>query len=61
MSSASLSVSLSVPLSALDLCPVPTGVSTAEALRRSVDPARHAENWGLRRYWVAEYVPVEVG
>jgi luciferase family oxidoreductase group 1 len=48
-------VSLPVPLSVLDLCPVPTGVPTAEALRRSVDLARHAEQWGYRRYWVAEH------
>jgi luciferase family oxidoreductase group 1 len=45
----------SVPLSVLDLCPVPTGESAGEALRRSVDLARHAERWGLRRYWVAEH------
>jgi luciferase family oxidoreductase group 1 len=46
---------LSVPVSVLDLCPVPTGGSTGEALRRSVDLARHAERWGFRRYWVAEH------
>jgi luciferase family oxidoreductase group 1 len=46
---------LSVPLSVLDLCPVPTGESTGEALRRSVDLARHAEQWGFTRYWVAEH------
>jgi luciferase family oxidoreductase group 1 len=46
---------LSVPLSVLDLCPVPTGQSAGEALRRSVDLARHAEQWGFRRYWVAEH------
>jgi hypothetical protein len=34
-------VGLSVPFSVLDLCPVPTGVPTGEALRRSVDLARH--------------------
>jgi luciferase family oxidoreductase group 1 len=39
----------------LDLCPVPTGVPTAEALRRSVDLARHVEKWGFGRYWVAEH------
>jgi luciferase family oxidoreductase group 1 len=48
-------VRLSVPLSVLDLCPVPTGVPSAEALRRSVDLARHVEAWGYRRYWVAEH------
>jgi luciferase family oxidoreductase group 1 len=44
-----------VPLSVLDLCPVPTGESAGEALRRSVDLARHVERWGFRRYWVAEH------
>jgi luciferase family oxidoreductase group 1 len=46
---------LSVPLSVLDLCPVPTGESAGGALRRSVDLARHAERWGFRRFWVAEH------
>ncbi len=46
---------LCVPLSVLDLCPVPTGESTGEALRRSIDLARHAERWGFTRYWVAEH------
>jgi luciferase family oxidoreductase group 1 len=46
---------LSVPLSVLDLCPVPTGESVGEVLRRSVDLARHVEEWGFRRYWVAEH------
>ncbi len=46
---------LSVPLSVLDLCPVPTGESSGEALRRSVDLAQHAERWGFTRYWVAEH------
>lgn len=46
---------LSVPLSVLDLCPVPTGESVGEALRRSVDLARHCERWGFLRYWVAEH------
>ncbi len=42
-------------MSVLDLCPVPTGESVGEALRRSVDLARHAERWGFRRFWVAEH------
>jgi luciferase family oxidoreductase group 1 len=46
---------LCVPLSVLDLCPVPTGESAGEALRRSLDLARHAERWGFTRYWVAEH------
>jgi luciferase family oxidoreductase group 1 len=44
-----------VPLSVLDLCPVPTGESVGEALRRSVDLARQAERLGFARYWVAEH------
>lgn len=48
-------MSIPVPLSVLDLCPVPTGVSTAEALARSLDLARHAEGLGFGRYWVAEH------
>lgn len=46
---------LSVPLSVLDLCPVPTGSSVGETIRRSVDLAGHVERWGYRRYWVAEH------
>jgi luciferase family oxidoreductase group 1 len=42
-------------MSVLDLCPVPTGESVGEALRRSVDLARHVERWGFRRFWVAEH------
>ncbi|HXW47502.1 MAG TPA: LLM class flavin-dependent oxidoreductase [Streptosporangiaceae bacterium] len=46
---------LSVPLSVLDLCPVPAGEPAGEALRRSIDLAVHAERWGFARYWVAEH------
>jgi luciferase family oxidoreductase group 1 len=46
---------LPVPLSVLDLCPVPTGESAREAIRRSVDLARHVERWGFTRYWLAEH------
>ena len=50
-----MAVRLPVPLSVLDLCPVPAGESTGEALRRSVDLARQAERLGFTRYWVAEH------
>jgi luciferase family oxidoreductase group 1 len=43
------------PLSILDLSPVPQGSSPGDALRASLDLARHAEAWGYRRYWVAEH------
>jgi luciferase family oxidoreductase group 1 len=46
---------LGVPLSVLDLCPVPAGETAVEALHRSLDLARHAERWGYTRYWVAEH------
>ncbi len=44
-----------LPLSVLDLAPVPEGSTPADALRNSLDLARHAERLGYRRYWVAEH------
>ena len=44
-----------IPLSVLDLSPVPEGSTAGEALRQSIDLARHAEGWGYRRYWMAEH------
>ncbi|SFJ52496.1 LLM class flavin-dependent oxidoreductase [Celeribacter neptunius] len=44
-----------IPYSLLDLSPVPEGVSTADALKHSVDLAQHAEGWGFTRYWLAEH------
>jgi len=41
--------------SVLDLCPVPEGATPADALRRSVELARHAEALGYRRFWLAEH------
>ena len=43
------------PLSVLDLSPIVEGATAADALRHSLDLARHAEAWGYRRYWVAEH------
>jgi luciferase family oxidoreductase group 1 len=42
-------------LSVLDLAPVPRDATPAEALRRSLDLAQHAERWGYNRYWLAEH------
>lgn len=50
-----LGETMSFPLSALDLSPIPSGSTAADALRNSIDLARHAEALGLRRYWVAEH------
>ena len=44
-----------VPLSVLDLSPIVQGGDAATALRNTVDLARHAEEWGYRRYWLAEH------
>src|SRR6187431_2808019 len=42
-------------LSILDLAPVPEGSDAATALRNTLDLARHAEQWGYRRFWLAEH------
>jgi luciferase family oxidoreductase group 1 len=44
-----------VPLSVLDLSPILEGGDAAQALRNTLDLARHAETWGYRRYWLAEH------
>ena len=44
-----------VPLSVLDLAPVPEGQDVGQALRNSRDLARHAEALGYARYWMAEH------
>jgi alkanesulfonate monooxygenase SsuD/methylene tetrahydromethanopterin reductase-like flavin-dependent oxidoreductase (luciferase family) len=43
------------PLGVLDLVPISTGSSAAEALRNSIDLARQAERFGYARYWFAEH------
>ncbi|MEV7010002.1 LLM class flavin-dependent oxidoreductase [Streptosporangium sp. NPDC051022] len=44
-----------LPLSVLDLSPIVSGETAADALRNTVDLARHAERLGYRRYWIAEH------
>lgn len=44
-----------IPISILDLVPVILGETPREALRKSLDLARHAERFGYTRYWVAEH------
>jgi luciferase family oxidoreductase group 1 len=46
---------MAVPLSVLDLSPVPEGSDAGQALRNSADLARHAEALGYKRYWMAEH------
>ncbi|GAA4085919.1 LLM class flavin-dependent oxidoreductase [Actinomadura miaoliensis] len=43
------------PFSVLDLAPVASGSTSAQALRNTLNLARHAEALGYRRYWLAEH------
>jgi len=43
------------PLSVLDLAFVVEGATAAIALKNSLDLAQHAEQWGYRRFWLAEH------
>lgn len=42
-------------LSVLDLAPVPEGSGPAQSLANTFDLARHAEQYGYKRYWLAEH------
>lgn len=42
-------------VSVLDQTPVPEGSSGADALRNTIDLARHADRLGYHRYWLAEH------
>jgi luciferase family oxidoreductase group 1 len=44
-----------IPLSVLDLAPITSNGSPAQAFRNSLDLARHAERWGYTRFWLAEH------
>ncbi|MDZ4362598.1 LLM class flavin-dependent oxidoreductase [Brevundimonas sp.] len=44
-----------IPLSILDLAPVPEGSDVSQALANTIDLARHAERLGYDRYWLAEH------
>jgi luciferase family oxidoreductase group 1 len=44
-----------VPLSLLDLAPIVEGSDAPTALRNSIELARHAEQWGYNRFWLAEH------
>jgi alkanesulfonate monooxygenase SsuD/methylene tetrahydromethanopterin reductase-like flavin-dependent oxidoreductase (luciferase family) len=43
------------PLTVLDLVPISSGSTAAQALRNSIDLAREAERAGYLRYWFAEH------
>ncbi|MGH8789343.1 MAG: LLM class flavin-dependent oxidoreductase [Cupriavidus necator] len=44
-----------VAWSVLDLAPIPEGSDAGQAMRNSLDLARHAEQLGYHRYWLAEH------
>ncbi|MDT9686225.1 MsnO8 family LLM class oxidoreductase [Streptomyces sp. TRM76323] len=44
-----------IPLGVLDLVPITSGSTAAEALRNTIDLAQHAERFGYTRYWFAEH------
>lgn len=44
-----------IPLSFLDLAPVPTGQTIADGIAQTVEIAQKAEEVGLNRYWMAEH------
>ncbi|EYB68566.1 luciferase-like protein [Deinococcus phoenicis] len=50
-----VSSSSSLPLSVLDLVPVPSGSDAPAALRETLTLAQEAERLGYTRYWVAEH------
>jgi len=46
---------MSIPISILDLAPVAANTSAAQALQNSIALAKAADQWGYRRYWLAEH------
>jgi alkanesulfonate monooxygenase SsuD/methylene tetrahydromethanopterin reductase-like flavin-dependent oxidoreductase (luciferase family) len=44
-----------IPLAVLDLVPISSGGTAAQALRNSIDLAQAAERFGYARYWFAEH------
>ncbi|MFD4506751.1 MsnO8 family LLM class oxidoreductase [Streptomyces sp. NPDC058457] len=44
-----------IPLGVLDLVPIPSGATAADALRNSAELAQRAEEFGYARYWFAEH------
>jgi luciferase family oxidoreductase group 1 len=50
---------MSLPLSVLDLVAMHPGEPAGAAIARSVDLAQHVEQWGYRRFWLAEHHSIE--
>jgi luciferase family oxidoreductase group 1 len=50
---------MSLPVSVLDLVAMHPGEPAGAAIARSVDLAQHVEQWGYRRFWLAEHHSIE--
>jgi luciferase family oxidoreductase group 1 len=46
---------MTLPLSVLDVTPIAAGTSGPQALRNTLDLARHVDRLGYVRYWLAEH------
>jgi luciferase family oxidoreductase group 1 len=57
--SSSQAISQSLPISVLDLIPSRAGEPASSAIVRSVELARHVEQLGYKRYWVAEHHSIQ--
>jgi luciferase family oxidoreductase group 1 len=44
-----------IPFSILDLAPITEEGDAAQSFRNTLDLARHAEQWGYNRFWLAEH------
>jgi luciferase family oxidoreductase group 1 len=44
-----------IPFSILDLSPITEGSDAAQSFRNTLDLAKHGEQWGYRRIWLAEH------
>src|SRR6266481_3489625 len=57
--SSSQATSQSLPISVLDLIPTRAGEPASSAIAQSVELARHVEQLGYKRYWVAEHHSIQ--
>jgi alkanesulfonate monooxygenase SsuD/methylene tetrahydromethanopterin reductase-like flavin-dependent oxidoreductase (luciferase family) len=57
--SSSQATSESLPISVLDLMPSRAGEPASSAIAQSVELARHVEQLGYKRYWVAEHHSIQ--
>ena len=50
---------MSLPVSVLDLVGMRPGESASSAIARTTELAQHVEQWGYRRFWLAEHHSIE--